>query len=87
MAVKPYYMAGEWWDGAGSIDVTSPFDRSVVPGVVLNDASALRADQMPYGGSKDSGFVREDLRSDDRAQDPDPVERPAVADLWAGPAG
>jgi acyl-CoA reductase-like NAD-dependent aldehyde dehydrogenase len=33
-----------------------------VGGVVLNDVSAFRADQMPYGGSKDSGFGREGLR-------------------------
>ncbi|MFB3738932.1 MAG: aldehyde dehydrogenase family protein [Candidatus Velamenicoccus archaeovorus] len=31
-------------------------------GVVINDQSAFRADQMPYGGSKDSGFGREGLR-------------------------
>ena len=28
----------------------------------LKDVSAFRADQMPYGGSKDSGFGREGLR-------------------------
>jgi aldehyde dehydrogenase (NAD+) len=33
-----------------------------VGGVVINDQSAFRADQMPYGGSKDSGFGREGLR-------------------------
>ncbi|HEX6230960.1 MAG TPA: aldehyde dehydrogenase family protein [Actinomycetota bacterium] len=33
-----------------------------VGGVILNDQSAWRADQMPYGGSKDSGFGREGLR-------------------------
>jgi acyl-CoA reductase-like NAD-dependent aldehyde dehydrogenase len=33
-----------------------------VGGVILNDMSAFRADQMPYGGSKDSGFGREGLR-------------------------
>jgi aldehyde dehydrogenase (NAD+) len=31
-------------------------------GVIVNDVSAFRADQMPYGGSKDSGFGREGLR-------------------------
>ncbi|HEY1330980.1 MAG TPA: aldehyde dehydrogenase family protein [Actinomycetota bacterium] len=31
-------------------------------GVIINDQSAWRADQMPYGGSKDSGFGREGLR-------------------------
>jgi acyl-CoA reductase-like NAD-dependent aldehyde dehydrogenase len=34
----------------------------VVGGVILNDVSAFRADQMPYGGSKDSGYGREGLR-------------------------
>jgi acyl-CoA reductase-like NAD-dependent aldehyde dehydrogenase len=33
-----------------------------VGGVVANDVSAFRADQMPYGGTKDSGFGREGLR-------------------------
>ena len=33
-----------------------------VGGVVVNDVSAFRADQMPYGGAKDSGTGREGLR-------------------------
>jgi aldehyde dehydrogenase (NAD+) len=33
-----------------------------VGGVIINDISAFRADQMPYGGSKESGFGREGLR-------------------------
>lgn len=33
-----------------------------VGGVVINDQSAFRADQQPYGGAKDSGFGREGLR-------------------------
>src|SRR5437660_1160892 len=33
-----------------------------VGGVIVNDQSAFRADQMPYGGSKDSGMGREGLR-------------------------
>jgi aldehyde dehydrogenase (NAD+) len=33
-----------------------------VGGVIVNDMSAFRADQMPYGGSKDSGYGREGLR-------------------------
>jgi acyl-CoA reductase-like NAD-dependent aldehyde dehydrogenase len=33
-----------------------------VGGVVINDVSAFRADQMPYGGTKDSGYGREGLR-------------------------
>lgn len=31
-------------------------------GVIVNDVSAFRADQMPYGGTKDSGTGREGLR-------------------------
>ncbi|HEX9235222.1 MAG TPA: aldehyde dehydrogenase family protein, partial [Actinomycetota bacterium] len=34
-----------------------------VGGVIVNDTSAFRADQMPYGGWKDSGYGREGLRS------------------------
>ena len=33
-----------------------------VGGVIVNDVSAFRADQMPYGGVKDSGVGREGLR-------------------------
>jgi aldehyde dehydrogenase (NAD+) len=33
-----------------------------VGGVIINDVASFRADQMPYGGSKDSGFGREGLR-------------------------
>lgn len=33
-----------------------------VGGLIVNDVSSFRADQMPYGGSKDSGFGREGLR-------------------------
>jgi len=31
-------------------------------GVIVNDAPIFRVDNMPYGGSKDSGFGREGLR-------------------------
>jgi acyl-CoA reductase-like NAD-dependent aldehyde dehydrogenase len=48
---------------------TSSIDRAMlahrelqVGGVIVNDQSAFRADQMPYGGSKDSGYGREGLR-------------------------
>ena len=48
---------------------TSSIDRAMlahreleVGGVILNDVSAFRADQMPYGGSKGSGYGREGLR-------------------------
>jgi glyceraldehyde-3-phosphate dehydrogenase (NADP+) len=33
-----------------------------VGGVIHNDVSAFRADQMPYGGVKDSGYGREGIR-------------------------
>lgn len=33
-----------------------------VGGVIVNDVSAFRADQMPYGGTKESGRGREGLR-------------------------
>jgi acyl-CoA reductase-like NAD-dependent aldehyde dehydrogenase len=33
-----------------------------VGGLIVNDQSAFRADQMPYGGSKESGYGREGLR-------------------------
>ncbi|CAO5182164.1 3-sulfolactaldehyde dehydrogenase [Frankia sp. AiPs1] len=35
----------------------------VVGGVVVGDVPSYRADQMPYGGTKDSGLGREGLRS------------------------
>jgi acyl-CoA reductase-like NAD-dependent aldehyde dehydrogenase len=46
-------------------DVNRAFEahRTIeVGGLIVNDVSAFRADQMPYGGSKDSGFGREGLR-------------------------
>ena len=48
---------------------TSSIDRAMlahrdleVGGVIVNDVSAFRADQMPYGGWKESGYGREGLR-------------------------
>jgi len=38
------------------------WDRLEVGGVVINDIPSWRADQMPYGGVKDSGLGREGLR-------------------------
>ncbi|MDQ3952239.1 MAG: aldehyde dehydrogenase family protein [Actinomycetota bacterium] len=38
------------------------FREIEVGGVIANDVSAFRADQMPYGGTKDSGSGREGLR-------------------------
>jgi aldehyde dehydrogenase (NAD+) len=37
--------------------------RLEVGGVIIGDAPSYRADQMPYGGVKDSGVGREGLRS------------------------
>ncbi|MFN2589245.1 MAG: aldehyde dehydrogenase family protein, partial [Actinomycetota bacterium] len=46
-----------------SIDYAFQAHRDVVVGgLIVNDVSAFRADQMPYGGSKDSGHGREGLR-------------------------
>jgi acyl-CoA reductase-like NAD-dependent aldehyde dehydrogenase len=51
--------------GVFTNDINRAFEahRTIeVGGVIINDVSAFRADQMPYGGSKDSGFGREGLR-------------------------
>ncbi|MGZ8600395.1 MAG: aldehyde dehydrogenase family protein [Actinomycetota bacterium] len=51
--------------GVFTNDINRAFEahRSIeVGGLIVNDVSAFRADQMPYGGSKDSGFGREGLR-------------------------
>jgi aldehyde dehydrogenase (NAD+) len=51
--------------GVFTNDIARAFEahRSIeVGGLIVNDVSAFRADQMPYGGSKDSGFGREGLR-------------------------
>jgi len=38
------------------------FENIEVGGVVINDVPTFRADHMPYGGVKDSGYGREGLR-------------------------
>jgi len=38
------------------------FETLEVGGVILNEAPTWRADHMPYGGEKDSGFGREGVR-------------------------
>ncbi|HEX2030060.1 MAG TPA: aldehyde dehydrogenase family protein, partial [Actinomycetota bacterium] len=46
-----------------TIDLAFQAHRDIVAGgVIVNDVSAFRADQMPYGGSKESGYGREGLR-------------------------
>ena len=39
--------------------VTRAFETLEVGAVIVNDVSSWRADRMPYGGVKDSGFGRE----------------------------
>ena len=51
--------------GVFTNDINRAFEahRAIdVGGVIINDVSSFRADQMPYGGSKESGFGREGLR-------------------------
>jgi len=42
--------------------VLDAWDRLEVGGVVVNDVSSYRVDNMPYGGVKDSGLGREGVR-------------------------
>lgn len=42
--------------------VLDAWDRLEVGGVVVNDVSSFRVDNMPYGGVKDSGLGREGVR-------------------------
>ena len=51
--------------GVFTNDINRAFEahRTIeVGGIIVNDVSAFRADQMPSGGSKDSGFGREGLK-------------------------
>src|ERR671910_2051179 len=51
--------------GVFTNDIARAFEahRAIeVGGLIVNDVSAFRADQMPYGGSKESGFGREGLK-------------------------
>jgi aldehyde dehydrogenase (NAD+) len=38
------------------------FDELDFPGVLVNDAPSFRVDNIPYGGTRDSGFGREGVR-------------------------
>ncbi len=42
--------------------INKAWDELDVGGVIINDVPSWRADQMPYGGSKDSGLGREGIR-------------------------
>ena len=42
--------------------VLAAWDKLDVGGVVVNDVSSYRVDNMPYGGVKDSGLGREGVR-------------------------
>lgn len=42
--------------------VLEAWDRLEVGGIVVNDVSSYRVDNMPYGGVKDSGLGREGIR-------------------------
>jgi acyl-CoA reductase-like NAD-dependent aldehyde dehydrogenase len=42
--------------------VLEAWDHLEVGGVVVNDVSSYRVDNMPYGGVKDSGLGREGVR-------------------------
>ncbi|MGP8216711.1 MAG: aldehyde dehydrogenase family protein [Bacteroidia bacterium] len=52
--------AGVFTDSLAEADFA--FNNLDVGGVVLNDMPTFRADHMPYGGVKDSGFGREGIR-------------------------
>lgn len=52
--------AGVFTDSVKETDYA--FNNLNVGGVILNDMPTFRADHMPYGGVKDSGFGREGIR-------------------------
>lgn len=52
--------AGVFTDSVKEMDTA--FNKLEVGGVIINDMPTFRADHMPYGGIKDSGFGREGIR-------------------------
>ena len=44
------------------VKIQKAWDELNVGGVLINEIPSWRADQMPYGGSKDSGMGREGVR-------------------------
>ena len=45
MTTKPFYIAGEWRNGEGTLDVHSPYDDSVVATIA---AAQIRTDFMGF---------------------------------------
>jgi len=43
-------------------EMNRAFSELEVGGVIINDVPSFRADHMPYGGVKESGFGREGVR-------------------------
>jgi succinate-semialdehyde dehydrogenase/glutarate-semialdehyde dehydrogenase len=43
-------------------EMDAAFNKLDVGGVIINDMPTFRADHMPYGGVKDSGFGREGVK-------------------------
>lgn len=48
--------------GNESEGVYYAYERLEVGGVIVNDAPSFRADNMPYGGARESGIGREGVR-------------------------
>ncbi|OLS21524.1 MAG: Lactaldehyde dehydrogenase [Candidatus Heimdallarchaeota archaeon LC_3] len=42
--------------------ILEAYDKIDAGGIMINETSQFRVDQMPYGGNKDSGFGREGIR-------------------------
>ena len=59
--------------------IQKAWDELDVGGVMINEVPSWRADQMPYGGSKDSGLGREGIAVGDRKHD----RRAALGDSHA----
>src|SRR5439155_21105846 len=73
---------------------TSSIDRAMlahreleVGGVIVNDVSSFRADQMPYGGSKESGYGREGLRDAMEEMTEPRIMVLSHVPLWRRPVG